>query len=561
MNLILILLQQMSVFLVIAYVFSKSPAFYALAGRKQQFQHKIIVYVTFTTFSILGTYFGLPIKDAIANTRAIGAVLGGIFGGPWLGLAIGFTSGLHRYTLGGFTDLACGVSTTVDGLIGGVVHLYILRNGGRDQLFNPLAAFVAALSTEVIQMILILTIAKPFHEALELVKVIAAPMILANAAGSALFMSILRDKKNMVDRFQAIFSGQALKLVEKITGPLVNGFNQETAKEISTIIQEETGVGAVAITDHNTILAFVGMGNDHHVPGGVIESELTKQAINENRVIYADGIDVPYSCGVSRTCPLGSVLVIPLRAGKEVIGTIKLYEPKKKLFLTLNKTLGEGIANLLSNQLLLIRFEEQKNLLTRSELQLIHAQINPHFLFNALNTIIATTRKNNTLARDLLLNLSNFFRKNLKRSQEFSTIAEEMDHVKSYLEIEKARFAERLIVEEHVDPNCLSFKIPSFTLQPIIENAIKHGTSNILEPGVIKLTIQQTDNRIVIEVEDNAGAYQFNGKETGLGMNIVDKRIKNKFGESFGIKIQCEPDLFTKVMITFPLEGQLNQEW
>ncbi len=123
------------------------------------------------------------------------------------------------------------------------------------------------------------------------------------------------------------------------------------------------------------------------------------------------------------------------------------------------------------------------------------------------------------MARDLLINLSNFFRKNLKRSQELSTIAEELDHVHSYLEIEKARFSDRLIVDEHIDPVTLNFKIPSFTLQPILENAIKHGTSNILGPGMIRLFTRFESDRLIIEVVDNAGAYQCNGKPENLFQN------------------------------------------
>ena len=98
-----------------------------------------------------------------------------------------------------------------------------------------------------------------------------------------------------------------------------------------------------------------------------------------------------------------------------MIGTINLYEPRNKKFLNMNKTLGEGIASLLSNQLLLARYQEQKNLLMQTELKLLQAQINPHFLFNTLNTIISITRNDAVRARGLLIHLSNFFRKNLKR--------------------------------------------------------------------------------------------------------------------------------------------------
>ncbi len=117
MQLIFSLIQQMSVFMVIAYLFTKSPAFKPLTGESISRQQKIILYFVFTAFSIMGTYFGMPVSDAIANTRAIGAVLAGLIGGPVLGGgAVGFTAGLHRYSLGGgFTAFSCSISTTVEG--------------------------------------------------------------------------------------------------------------------------------------------------------------------------------------------------------------------------------------------------------------------------------------------------------------------------------------------------------------------------------------------------------------------------------------------------------------
>ncbi|XLM21820.1 sensor histidine kinase, partial [Chromobacterium piscinae] len=124
---VLSLLQQMCVYLVIAYLLSKTPLFMPLTQVTLRLPHKLACYVVFSMFCIMGTYFGLHIDDSIANTRAIGAVLGGMLGGPWVGLAVGFTGGLHRYSLGGLTAGACMVSTMVEGLLGGLVHLYLVR--------------------------------------------------------------------------------------------------------------------------------------------------------------------------------------------------------------------------------------------------------------------------------------------------------------------------------------------------------------------------------------------------------------------------------------------------
>ncbi|WP_303805480.1 sensor histidine kinase [Aeromonas rivipollensis] len=552
MQLVLSLLQQMSVSLVIAYLFSKSPLLRPLANYSVRLPHKILIYVIFSCFCILGTYVGLDIDDAIANTRAVGAVLGGLLGGPLVGFLVGLTGGLHRYTLGGFTDLACAISTTCEGLLGGLVHWRLMRTNRVDALFNPRIAFFTTLYAEILQMIIILLVATPSEQAMQLVRTIATPMILANSCGAALFISMIRDQQRMYEKFSRVFSAKALTIANRTVGIMTQGFTPEASRKIAHIVQEETGVGAVAITDTDKILAFIGTGEDHHKPGTPITSAITLQAIAQNKVLFADGNRRPYRCSISPHCQLGSVLVIPLQGDQGVIGTIKLYEPKKRLFLKINHTLGEGIANLLSQQLLSGRLEQQQRLLVQSELKLVQAQINPHFLFNTLNTISAITRRDPERARQLLLHLSLFFRKNLKRQSGLTTLREEQEHCQSYLEIEQARFGERLTVINEIPPHLADMQLPSFTLQPLIENAIKHGICSLLEQGRIRLFAEEGPEGVTLCVEDNAGAWQPGPQGDGLGMSIVDRRLKSAFGERFGIQVQCEPEQWTRVSFTLP---------
>ncbi|WP_323907441.1 sensor histidine kinase [Aeromonas caviae] len=552
MQLVLSLLQQMSVSLVIAYLFSKSPLLRPLANYSVRLPHKVLIYVIFSCFCILGTYVGLDIDDAIANTRAVGAVLGGLLGGPLVGCLVGLTGGLHRYTLGGFTDLACAISTTCEGLLGGLVHWRLMRAGRVNDLFAPRVAFFTTFVAEIMQMVIILLVATPFDKSLLLVRTIATPMILANSCGAALFISMIRDQQRMYEKFSRVFSAKALTIANRTVGIMSQGFTPEASGKIAHIVQEETGVGAVAITDTDKILAFIGTGEDHHKPGTPITSAITLQAIAQNKVLFADGNSQPYRCSISPQCQLGSVLVIPLQGDEGVIGTIKLYEPKKRLFLKINHTLGEGIANLLSQQLLAGRLEQQQRLLVQSELKLVQAQINPHFLFNTLNTISAITRRDPGRARELLLHLSRFFRNNLKRQSGLTTLREEQEHCLSYLEIEQARFGERLTVINEIPPHLAEVQLPSFTLQPLIENAIKHGICSLLEEGRLRLFARETPEVITLCVEDNAGAWQPSGQGDGLGMSLVDKRLKSAFGERYGIDVQWEPEQWTRVSLTLP---------
>ncbi|MDN3699577.1 MULTISPECIES: sensor histidine kinase [Vibrio] len=548
MELVLSLLQQMCVYLVLAYMLSKTPIFLPLLNISSRFSHKFSCYVLFSLFCIMGTYFGLQINDAIANTRAIGAVMGGLFGGPIVGFAVGLTGGIHRYTLGGFTDVACAISTTAEGLIGGLLHIYLVRKDKSEQLFNPVVVFSITLVAEIVQMLLLLLVAKPFDQAYALVSDIAAPMIIANSVGAALFMSILQDRKTIFEKYSATFSRRALSIADRSVGILHTGFNSENAEKIARIVYEETNVGAVAITDKEKILAFVGIGDDHHKPNTVISSQCTLSSMEKNDIIYLDGTENPYQCSISSECKLGSALIIPLRAGSEVVGTIKLYEPRRKLFSTINMSMAEGIAQLLSSQILYCDYQQQQTLLTQAEIKLLHAQVNPHFLFNALNTISAITRRDPDKARELIQHLSHFFRSNLKQNIETVTLKDELAHVNAYLTIEKARFTDRLEVEFDIEPRLLEVKIPSFTLQPLVENAIKHGISNLLEGGCVKIYSQQCKQGYQIVVEDNAGAYvKPESDHSGLGLDIVSKRLTNKLGRDITLKIEVKPQHYTRM--------------
>ncbi|EOT5973962.1 two-component regulatory system sensor histidine kinase BtsS [Escherichia coli] len=552
-NLVLLLLQQMCVFLVIAWLMSKTPLFIPLMQVTVRLPHKFLCYIVFSIFCIMGTWFGLHIDDSIANTRAIGAVMGGLLGGPVVGGLVGLTGGLHRYSMGGMTALSCMISTIVEGLLGGLVHSILIRRGRTDKVFNPTTAGAVTFVAEMVQMLIILAIARPYEDAVRLVSNIAAPMMVTNTVGAALFMRILLDKRAMFEKYTSAFSATALKVAASTEGILRQGFNEVNSMKVAQVLYQELDIGAVAITDREKLLAFTGIGDDHHLPGKPISSTYTLKAIETGEVVYADGNEVPYRCSLHPQCKLGSTLVIPLRGeNQRVMGTIKLYEAKNRLFSSINRTLGEGIAQLLSAQILAGQYERQKAMLTQSEIKLLHAQVNPHFLFNALNTIKAVIRRDSEQASQLVQYLSTFFRKNLKRPSEFVTLADEIEHVNAYLQIEKARFQSRLQVNIAIPQELSQQQLPAFTLQPIVENAIKHGTSQLLDTGRVAISARREGQHLMLEIEDNAGLYQPVTNASGLGMNLVDKRLRERFGDDYGISVACEPDSYTRITLRLP---------
>ncbi len=548
-------IEALCVFLVIFYLYCRSPAFRPLRSDWPQPRGKVRLYLVFSAIAILGNYLGIPVVNgqAIANTRAVGTVLAGLLGGPVLGVLVGVTAGVHRVTaLGGSAALAGAVATTFEGLLGGLVYV-ALRNRP-ERLMTQRVAYFTTLFGETVHMGIVLLLTRPFPQALEIVQLIGVPMMLANPVGSALFMTVVLERQREHDRVAAASSERAMKVAERTLGLMGKGKGdlEGIAADLAAIVRQETGVGAVGITDTTRILGWSGLGGDHHLPGTPIMSPFTRQSIGKAEVVFADGVRQTYDCRVSPGCKLNSMVIAPLQVDGVVVGTVQLFEARDRRFLNMNKSLGEGLAALLSSQLLIARYQEQKNLLVVSELKLLQAQVNPHFLFNALNTIIAVLRRDADRARDLLVQLSHLFRKNLKRSAELSTLEEELEHVGAYLEIEKARFEGRIVVETDVDPALLGLRIPTFTLQPLVENAFKHGLATALAGGRATIRAYRRDEVAYVEIEDSAGAFTDPGPRAGLGMQIVDKRVKNLYGEGYGLSVACVPHELTRVTIRLP---------
>jgi two-component system LytT family sensor kinase len=552
LSLLLSLVEAMSFFMALFYVLSRTRALQRRPGASPAMTWGMR-WLFFTFITVTGSYLGIPLPDGvIANTRALGAIVSGFVGGPTLGLAVGATAGLHRLTLGGTTAVSGALATTVEGLVGGLVHLWLVREGGIDRLPGwRLAAGVTA-ATEVLHMLFVATLSPDNPDPLAVVRTIGPPMIVANALGAALFALVMEDRQRERDRVAADSSARALRVAQRTLGILAHGVEPAAAPAVARIIREETGAGAVCITDAAGVLAFEGLGADHHLAPGPIVSPFTRRAIETGEVVFADGVHEHYGCPLSAACPLDSVLVSPLTLDGQVVGTVQLFEPRHRRFSSVNRSLGEGLAALLSAQLVAARYEQAKGLLTQQELKLIQAQVNPHFLFNALNTVAAVLRADPARARDLLLHLAAFFRKNLKRPAEVATLREELEHVGAYLEIEKARFADRLTVEIEVDPGLLELRLPAFTLQPLVENAFKHGLASTLGPGTARIRARRDGTQALLEIEDDAGTYVEPVGGDGLGLRSVDRRIRTLLGAEFGVAVSCVPGVLTRVTVRLP---------
>ncbi|MGB7999018.1 MAG: sensor histidine kinase [Anaerobacillus sp.] len=556
-ELLLTMLERLGIIVTIAFVLTRFRFFRDMIysdhlARKQQY----VAIGFFGFFGIIGTYTGLtfstdslqfnswPLEvssdEAIANSRVIGVVLAGLLGGKRVGFGAGLIAGLHRYMLGGFTALACGLASIIAGLIAGSLHK-------RNRHVKLRSAFVIGAGAETVQMLIILLLSKPFANALALVEVIGIPMILANGIGCALFLLIIKNVVNEEEKAGALQAQKTLRIADQTLGYLRKGLTQDSAKEVCRILHREIDGSAVAITDRTHILSHIGLGHDHHQSGHSIQTTITKKAITEGEIVIAN--DRTIHCA-EEDCPLGAAIIAPLKQRGKTIGTLKFYFQSEKEINHIITELVLGLSKLLSNQLEIAEADKAYQLAKEAEIKALQAQISPHFLFNSLNTIISLIRIEPDKARKLLVSLSHFFRQNLSgTTANMTSLHQELKHVKAYLEVEEARFVDRLSVMYAIEESELSVQLPPLTLQPIVENAIKHGIKNKDNDCLVEIRISRQLKGVLVCVTDNGEgiapdrlaelgtSHVHSQSGTGLGLYNVNRRLTMLFGSEASLQM------------------------
>ena len=187
----------------------------------------------------------------------------------------------------------------------------------------------------------------------------------------------------------------------------------------------------------------------------------------------------------------------------------------------------------------LLRQEEMTRLVSQAELRALQSQINPHFLFNALNTLYGTIPREASTARRMVLNLADIFRYFLQSDKTFVTLAEEMQIVRAYLNVEQGRLGDRLIVEIQVDDAALPVAIPVLSLQPLVENAIKHGVAQRTEPGFVRIIARHDGDDLRVTVE-NSGAPERNSAGHGVGLDNVRRRLAICYGTASDLRVDFQ---------------------
>ena len=511
--------------------------------------------VIFGLVSIFSTYTGVRAQGAIVNTRVIGVLAAGLLGGPYVGIGAAVIGGLHRYLfdIGGFTAVSCAVSTFVEGLIGSAFSKRF--KAGK---IDGAGVFLITALAEIGQMAIILLISRPFPAALDLVRLIAFPMIIMNALGMVVFLGTFNMVFMEEDSQFAEKMRLAMGIVDQSLPHLRKGLYSTADMEATAdIIYQSTSCAAVMITDAQKILAMKGENwydvlRDEAVLKPILGSIHDRKPTTFS---YAEKTDPLYHILKNHI-----LVAAPLIEMDKPVGSLTMMVKKHWHTSQSNLDFASELARLFSTQLELSDLDYQKQLRRKAEFKALQSQVNPHFLYNALNTISCVCRENPDRARELILTLSSYYRQALENDQYMLSLHTELYHVASYLELEQARFEEKLVVELDVEDD-LNCKVPSFILQPLVENAVRHGGDRTGARHV-SISAHSVEGMAEIAVADRGqgiprevvlGLYTGQGK--GVGLSNVHKRLKSIYGEDNGLKIETS-EAGSRVWFRIPLEPE-----
>ncbi len=576
-ELFILMIERLGFIVLIAYILVQSKIFKNILFNRKALDTQILLIIIFTIFAILSNINGVEVQNgqviyrdltetllensSLANTRALTIGISGIIGGPLVGTTVGVLSSIFRYLQGGLDPQVYVYSSILIGIVSGTIGQKYMK---RNQLPEPLVGAGIASGFEIIQMIIILFASSDFTQAFTLVRFIILPMTMINSMGMAIFLSFIHSIQKKQEEDRAIQTHDVLSLANATLPHFRKGLNIESCTEAANEIMNYMHVAAVSITNNEKILAHVGVASDHHKPDTFLRTELSKQALDQGKIVIAENRE-QIGCH-HENCELNAAIVVPLITKSGVVGTLKLYFTDSSELTFVEKNIAAGLGNIFSTQIDLGKSELEAQLLKDAEIKSLQAQVNPHFFFNAVNTISALIRIDSEKARHLLIKLSEFFRANLVGTRSsLIQLNKELEHVEAYLELEQARFPDRYQINFNIDEHLSSMLIPPFTLEIIIENAFKHAFKNRKDGNTIQVTVEEVKDMIHIAVKDNGfgirpdiidiiGEKEIVSEKTqGTGSALVNlnKRLLHLYGENSQLTFNSSPT-GTTVSCTLP---------
>ncbi|WP_245575639.1 histidine kinase [Alicyclobacillus contaminans] len=509
-----LLLQRTGLLLVAAFLLTRVRAFRHLLDRKVNVRTVLSYALIFGGFGIMEAQasvllengrmvpHGLVLKLApgqfLVGPTLVSIVIAGLLGGPLVGVASGALCGVWMGMLGGDHVAANVLVQPLAGLVSGGLAWFF----SAERVISPQKAVFIGMMAPILHMALLLVFTSHPMATSQLVNTIGLPLVVIDSLSVAVFTVMVRVVLTEQEQSAAKELQRALRITEKALPHLRRGLTEGTAVELARLLHDELKLAAVSITDATQVLAHVGMGDDHHHRGDPLETPLARALLATGDMQIC--VDARQMACPHPRCPLRAAILVPMRQSGEVVGMIQLYFQRAQHVRTVEVSLAYGLGQLLSNQLDAVAATRLKELVRDASLRNLQAQVQPHFLFNTLHMISSLIRINPDAARHLVVQLGRFMRLNLRASDHLLIdLREELEHLSIYVEIVKLRFSDQLSVSCHVDGPLDGVRIPPGTLQPLVENSIKHGLANVTAGGHISIRVSRRSEGVEIQIRDN----------------------------------------------------------
>lgn len=493
----------------------------------------IILSSMFSVLGIMATCIGVPYKGSIVNIRNVSVVIASMICGPLIGGISGIICAIHRYLYAGgqITAIPCAIATITGGVFPGTIYR---KSEQKDKYIFGVFSIVAI---ESISMILIEAICGLDENTMASIYI---PMIIINSIGYCLMMSVIDNILKEKDRIEGEQARKTLEIANR-TVPYFKELNEKSFIKICEIIRESFDAEVVALTDNEHVLAYSSRNDEAKLYSKDILSDYTKQALREKVPVVLNDRQEELFFYFDKKKRIKSAIITPLVYDDKILGTLKVYFHKSTHITDQNKHMVLGLASLISSELQLGKIKEYERMASKAEIKALQTQINPHFLFNALNTITSFVRVNPETARELIVNLSQYLRFNLEFKEGFIELRQEIEHIEAFAAIERARFEDRFIIHYEIEEKNMNTKIPPLIIEPLVENSIKHGIlKNRTGRNIWVKCIDSYESKIIIVEDDGIGIKQniiddVNEGKTSpnkVGLYNVCSRIKLIYGKT-----------------------------
>jgi two-component system, LytTR family, sensor kinase len=330
---------------------------------------------------------------------------------------------------------------------------------------------------------------------------------------------------------------------------LRRGLSPATAAKAVPHLRALTQSAGLALADRQTLLALDGSGALRARAGDPLGSLFDEGP--DDRVHVDPSLELP-------ELHLGGAVVAPLIVRGQRVGSLAAFYARGRRIRPEDTRVVGDAAQLVAAQLELAAVEEQEERLARAELRALRAQISPHFIYNALAAVAAYIHARPDEARELLTDFAEFTRYAFRRERPYVTLADELHYVEKYLNLERARFGDRLRVRLAVAPEILPAVVPVLSLQPLVENAVKHGIEGS-GSVLIEISGQDLGADALVRVRDDgagmspaAAQAALAGRSGGIGLQNVHRRLESSFGPGYGLTIESAVGEGTEVRLTVP---------